>query len=91
MSLRRKSNHGYNRAKESEENHWSDLLWAEEYYLIYDDEWDFIEERDWAWYYMGAPHGYCTDVAEYQQMRLLTLLRKLAINTANDQARSRGW
>lgn len=91
MSLRRKSHQGYNRAIEKEEHHWPDILWAEETRYFFEDDWDWQEERDWAWFYVGAPFGYCNDVAEYQQMRLLTLLRKLAIQTASKEANSRGW
>lgn len=93
MSLRgQKFDTKYNRAQETEENRWPDILWQEETrWYFEDDSWDWAEERDWAWFYMGAPFGYCNDVAEYQQMRLLTLLRKLAISTARQQAESRGW
>lgn len=92
MSLRSFTYQGYNRAEEKEEHHWTDLLWNEDQHFVYDDPIDYEEELYYyQWVYIGCPYGYCNNMEEYHQMNILTLLRKFAIDTANEEARSRGW
>lgn len=68
--------------------YWLELLFQEEHH-----DWDDWDEYgswgiDW-WDYPSS--GVVNNMNEYHQMRLMTLLRKLNIRTAKEEANSWGW
>lgn len=88
MSLRRKKYPTFNRMQVKEETfYWLELFQCDPY------EWDYWDEYgswgiDW-WDYPGS--GSVDNMNQYHQMKLLTLLRKLDIRTAREEANSNGW
>lgn len=91
MSLRRKTNHKYNRMVSKEEeifisNHWED---PGPY-----TRWDRDEEeimRFWIDEMRYRGDGVCYNMGEYHGMYVLTLLRYLNIKTAQEVVNERGW
>lgn len=87
MSLRKYKK--YNRAEEKEEKfYWIDLLFEEQH-----REWDWVDEfPDWFDLYASYNDGgFCHNMEEFHKMKVLTLLRKLHLNSAYDIVCERGW
>lgn len=88
MSWRSNKSNNYNRTEEKEET----FFWLDLYYSYDPYEWTDWDEFGWGiawWEYDGG--GYVANMDEYHQMHLLTLLRKLGISNARNQAINRGW
>ena len=92
MSLRKRLNLKFNRAKEFEDVlHYFQILFQE------DDMWSRLDECDDAvpwrhhWWDRPEPYGTCHNMEDYYAFHLLKLLIKLDVNSAKESSKDRGW
>ena len=89
MSLRNKP--GYNRALDKEEQlYWLDQVVEDNWQEA--NDWDYDRHEEWAEFdYWAWMAGSIMDINEYNQMKVLTLLRKFRLQSAKEEAEDRGW